>query len=72
LPETIFVSLGMDEAACSGRASIAMGELQNQGAAVGEECGLTAKAKHISPKPWEIILFARPMWARILAPLERE
>jgi hypothetical protein len=74
LPETIFVSLGVGDAACSGQASIAMWELQNHGVAIGEECGLAAKAKRISPTPREIILFVRPMplWARILAPIERE
>jgi hypothetical protein len=74
LPETIFVSLGVGDAACSGQASIVMRQLQDHGVAVGEECGPTAKAKRISPKPWEIILFVRPMplWARILAPIERE
>ncbi len=74
LPERIFVSLGVDEAACSGQADIITGELQKQGAAIGKECGLTEAAKRLSPKPGQIILFARPLplWARILAPIERE
>jgi hypothetical protein len=74
LPERILVSLGIGEAACSGQANIIMGELQRQGAAIGKECGLTEAAKRISPKPGEVILFARPtpLWARILAPFEKE
>lgn len=74
LPETVFVSLGVDEAACSGQASISADELQQRGAAIGKECGLGEAAKRLSPKPGEVILFVRPLplWARILAPIERE
>jgi hypothetical protein len=74
LPDTILVSLGVGDAACSGQANLTIRELQTQGAAIGKECGLSAAAEHLSAKPGEIVLFVRPMplWARILAPLERE
>lgn len=74
LPERIFVSLGIDEAACSGQADVITDELLERGAAIGKDCGLTETAKRLSPKPGQIILFVRPLplWARILAPIERE
>jgi hypothetical protein len=74
MPEAILVSLGIHEAACSGQANIVVLELQKQGKAIGNECGVSETAKRLSPKPGEIILFVRPMplWARILAPLEKE
>jgi hypothetical protein len=74
LPDTILVSLGVGDAACSGQANTTIRELQTQGATIGKECGLSVAARRLSAKPGEILLFVRPMplWARILAPLERE